>query len=177
VAAGMARTPASAAMLRTTTAVTLVSGGLKSNVLPPRATAVVNHRIHPAESVASTLARDAAVIADDRVQLRAFECLEPAPVADASPHAHGWSSIAASLSRVFGSGVTPAPGLMLGNTDTRHFWSLASDIYRHCPTELSMEGTRMFHGKDERVTVANLARIAAFYASVVVEGGARAARA
>jgi acetylornithine deacetylase/succinyl-diaminopimelate desuccinylase-like protein len=66
---------------------------------------------------------------------------------------------------------------MLGNTDTRHYWGTAANLYRHCPTELSMEGTKMFHGKDERVGVDNLARIAQFYAAVVVEAGARGAAA
>jgi acetylornithine deacetylase/succinyl-diaminopimelate desuccinylase-like protein len=59
---------------------------------------------------------------------------------------------------------------MLGNTDTRHFWGTAEDIYRHCPTELTMEETKMFHGKNERVAVGNLARLCQFYVGVVVAG-------
>ena len=64
------------------------------------------------------------------------------------------------------------PGLMLGNTDTRHYWSLARDIYRHAPTELTMEATARFHGRDERIAVDNLARLAAFYATVMVDAAA-----
>ena len=70
-----------------------------------------------------------------------------------------------------------APGLMLGNTDTRHYWGLATDIYRHCPIELRVRGlaadapavgtTAMFHGRDERISIDNLARLAAFYAAVL----------
>jgi carboxypeptidase PM20D1 len=161
--------PATAAMVRTTTAVTMTAGGLKSNVLPPRATALVNHRIHPAESVASVIARDTTVINDSRVKLRPFEGLEPSPVSRADASAPGWRAITASLASIFPA-ATPAPGLMLGNTDTRYYWALARDIYRHCPTELSMAGTKLFHGRDERITVPNLARISAFYAAVIVEG-------
>ena len=39
-----------ASMLRTTTAVTIIEGGVKANVLPIRARAVVNHRILPGET-------------------------------------------------------------------------------------------------------------------------------
>jgi acetylornithine deacetylase/succinyl-diaminopimelate desuccinylase-like protein len=36
-----------AAQIRTTTALTVISGGIKDNVLPTKAKAWVNHRIHP----------------------------------------------------------------------------------------------------------------------------------
>ena len=54
-----------AAMVRTTTAVTMFRAGEKSNVLPATASAVVNHRIHPADSVAAVLAHDEAVLRGD----------------------------------------------------------------------------------------------------------------
>ena len=173
--------PASAAMLRTTTAVTMARAGIKTNVLPPLASCVVNHRIHPHDSVASVLARDVSVIDDVRVKAVAADPLEPAPVS--STASAGFRSICGAVRGVFGDAagaeraLSVAPGLMLGNTDTRHFWALASDIYRHCPIELRVRGlaadapvvgtTGMFHGRDERISIDNLARLAAFYATVL----------
>ena len=173
-AAQLAR-PAGAAMLRTTTAATMARAGFKANVLPPLATAVVNHRIHPAESCASVLAHDRAAVADARVRVEPFDALEPAPVS--STTSAGFRAICGAVRGVFGAGVTTAPGLMLGNTDTRWLWPLARDIYRHCPTELRVRGegdgvvgtVAMFHGRDERISVANLARLCAFYATVMSE--------
>jgi carboxypeptidase PM20D1 len=177
--------PASAAMLRTTTAVTMARAGIKSNVLPPLATCVVNHRIHPRDSVASVLARDVSVIGDARVRAVAADPLEPAPVS--STASAGFRAICGAVRCVFGERVEAgaeralsiAPGLMLGNTDTRHYWRLATDIYRHCPIELRVRGlaadapvvgtTGMFHGRDERISIDNLARLAAFYATVLGE--------
>jgi carboxypeptidase PM20D1 len=49
--------PSSASSLRTTTAVTIVEGGVKANVLPIRARAVVNHRIRPGETISSASAK------------------------------------------------------------------------------------------------------------------------
>jgi carboxypeptidase PM20D1 len=57
------------AQVRTTTALTIFRAGAKENVLPASATAVVNHRIHPADSVASVLRRDKRVINDPTVQI------------------------------------------------------------------------------------------------------------
>jgi len=51
VASVMANGPSSV-LLRTTTAVTVVRGGIKHNVISPSAWAIVNHRIHPSQTVA-----------------------------------------------------------------------------------------------------------------------------
>ncbi|KAJ7512330.1 hypothetical protein B0H11DRAFT_1698767 [Mycena galericulata] len=50
------------ALVGTTQAVDLVSGGVKSNALPEEAVAVVNHRIATQSSVNATLARDAQLV-------------------------------------------------------------------------------------------------------------------
>ena len=47
----LSRVPATNAMLRTTTAPTMLSASVKSNVLPIEAIALVNFRIHPQNSV------------------------------------------------------------------------------------------------------------------------------
>ena len=38
-------------LVRTTTAVTMFRGGVKTNVIPPSAWATVNHRIHPMQTI------------------------------------------------------------------------------------------------------------------------------
>ena len=46
------------AIQRTTTAITIIEGGLKENVVPGAARAVVNHRIHPRETLQDILEHD-----------------------------------------------------------------------------------------------------------------------
>ena len=136
-------------MLRTTTAVTIVGGGVKSNVMPPSARAIVNRRIHPNESVDYVLKRDKATLMNagiNDITLNALEKLEPSPTS--STTSKGWITISKALEDSFKINTPlPVPGLMLGNTDTRWFWNVAEDIYRHTPTELTMASTAMFHGK------------------------------
>jgi len=57
------------AIQRTTTAVTIVRGGVKSNVLPSDVNAVVNHRIHPADTIQGVIDQDIKNIDDDRVKV------------------------------------------------------------------------------------------------------------
>ena len=64
------RKPKTAAVLRTTTAVTIFNAGVKINVIPNRATAWVNHRVHPQDSLRQVLEYDRKVIGDPRVKLR-----------------------------------------------------------------------------------------------------------
>lgn len=143
--------PATAAMVRTTTAVTIVKGGYKSNVLPPEATATVNHRIHPNESVATVQETYAKVLKDvPGVTFKPTDKgLEPAPVSSTSSTAY--KAISASVRSVFEGKIAVAPSLMVGNTDTRWYWHLSDNQYRHCPTELSIDEVGMFHGKNERI--------------------------
>jgi carboxypeptidase PM20D1 len=165
--------PSTAAMIRTTTAVTIVGGGVKSNVMPPSARAIVNRRIHPSESVDYVLKRDEKALAaaglEGIVSVSALEPLEPSPCSSTS--SLGWTTISEALETTFKNDrPIQAPGLMLGNTDTRWFWTVADDIYRHTPTELTMAETAMFHGKNERVAIANLARMCIFYSHIIIFG-------
>ena len=58
----LAATPSGNAMLRTTTAATMFTGGPKENVLPARATAVVNFRVLPGDSIADVPQRVIALV-------------------------------------------------------------------------------------------------------------------
>src|SRR6185436_9509798 len=67
---GLTGEPSSAAMVRTTTALTIVEGGHKENVLPGRARAVVNFRLLPGDTTAGTIAHVRGIVDDERVKLR-----------------------------------------------------------------------------------------------------------
>ncbi|RZK44375.1 MAG: M20/M25/M40 family metallo-hydrolase, partial [Hymenobacter sp.] len=66
----LAATPSGNAALRTTTAPTMLRGGDKDNVLPIGATATVNFRLLPGDSVGQVLRRVREVVADSLVRLR-----------------------------------------------------------------------------------------------------------
>lgn len=162
------RKPATAAALRTTTAITVLRSGAKINAIPGEASAWVNHRIHPADSdAAAVLARDAAVVADERVTIEPVGT--PTPVAPISPpSAWGFRTIQRTVQTMF-PGAAVAPLLMIGNTDTRWYWGLSAHIYRFSAIELHLSELKMFHGVDERLSCAQLGRLRGFYELLLSE--------
>ncbi|MEJ7661200.1 MAG: peptidase dimerization domain-containing protein [Hymenobacter sp.] len=66
----LAATPSGNAALRTTTAPTIIQGGDKDNVLPASATATVNFRLLPGDSVSAVMQRVREIIDDPQIQLK-----------------------------------------------------------------------------------------------------------
>ncbi|WP_178385393.1 peptidase dimerization domain-containing protein, partial [Pseudomonas aeruginosa] len=115
----LARTsPQLAAMTRTTRAVTQLRGSSSMNVIPERASATLNVRILPGETVQTALADIERVIDDHAVQVRLIHGADPAPVSPASGPA--WDAISASIVEVFLDAAV-APYVMLQASDSRHF--------------------------------------------------------
>ena len=92
----LAAAPGTDATLRTTTAVTMLEGSPKDNVLPSQAKAAVNFRILPGDSVAGVIAHMRGVIDDDRVELTAKNPqVEPSPISSTSDTA--WSIVSRTV--------------------------------------------------------------------------------
>ncbi|GMH75423.1 hypothetical protein TL16_g06757 [Triparma laevis f. inornata] len=157
--------PAAAAMLRTTTAITVIKGGTKANVLPYDVKFYVNHRVHPEDTVESVIEYDRKVINDNRVTIKPVEGITPAsPISSLKSDAWRW--IEESVAEVFNN--PSAPSVMVGNTDTRWYWDLTEDIYRFSPVELNIKDVKMFHGLNERLSVEGMSGIVQYY-KVLVE--------
>ena len=128
--------PNTATLLRTTTALTIIRGGHKSNVLPSASTATINHRIHPSENVKQVLSRDISIVNDKRVDIKLLMSLEPSPVS--STQSIGYRAIESSIVTIHPN-ATVAPALLIANTDTKHYQPFSKQIYRFCPTHLNIK--------------------------------------
>jgi carboxypeptidase PM20D1 len=165
----LARRPATNALLRTTTAVTMLEGGPKENVLPSRARAVANLRILPGESVAGTIERVRRTIADPRVEVRAIgDASEPSR--ESRTDSDGWRALEATIREIF-PGAIVAPSLVIGATDSRHYAGIAEDVYRFLPIEAGPEDLRRVHGTDEAVRIEDYERAVAFYRRLIERAG------
>jgi len=154
-----------AAMLRTTTAVTKISGGDKINVMPSSVSVFVNHRVHPSDSMASVLEYDRKIIRDDRIEVRPLKLsCPPSPCSRTDVMAYDW--IQRSVELVFGNPC--APSLLTGNTDTRHYWDLSDNIYRFSPINLHISEVGMFHGVNERISTVALRQMVEYYETLIM---------
>ena len=161
--------PQGAATLQTTMAPTMLQGSPKQNVLPSIATATINLRIMPGESIESVIAHVRGSINHLPVTItRTGPSIEPSPIA--STDSGGYRLIAGLAAQVFDAPV--APLLIIGVTDSRHMNVLTDDIYRFSPFTLSLKDAAMAHGFDERISIENLGRMLAFYSQVLIGGSA-----
>ncbi|MDM0073541.1 M20 family peptidase [Variovorax sp. J2P1-59] len=157
----LSKSPSSNAMLRTTTALTIVRAGNKDNVLPGRIEAAVNFRILPGDTIDSVEAHLKRALGNDAIQVKRYPGnSEPSPVSPTD--VRGYRSIEQAVRQVFPDAVV-APGLMTAATDSRHFSIVSDSIYRFSPFRVKSEDLPRFHGTNERVAISNYAEMISFY--------------
>lgn len=158
--------PSTDAMLRTTTAPTMLEGSQKENVLASRAVATVNFRVHPRDTADDIIAHVREAIDDERIEIivnRDF--VSPAsPVADSS--GPGYVDVEASIRDVFGP-IASVPGLTIATTDARHYAKAAKAAYRINPFIITGDDLARFHGLNERLSVDNIEKGIRFYAALL----------
>lgn len=156
-----------AAMLRTTTAVTIMNGGVKENVLPIDARAVVNHRIIPGETVESVTARVEEVIADDRVQVSPLGWSgEPSPVSD--PSSPAFALLGQTLLEVAPEeAITVTPYLVIGGTDAKYYSGRSDNVFRFLPVVGGPDVLEMVHGTNERISVDSLELAVRYFVQLI----------
>ena len=165
VQAQLEKGAATNAMLRTTTALTIVNAGNKDNVIPGVAEATVNFRLLPGDTQENVMRHVKAATNIERFGER-FELTalpggsEPSPV---SPTRSASYQLINRTVRSLFPEVIVAPGLMVAATDARHFSALSDHIYRFSPVRARPEDLKLFHGTDERISTANLVELVRFY--------------
>ncbi len=164
----MSQGTATNAMLRTTFAPTMASGGFKENVLPMQAKATVNCRILPGESVESTLKHARKVIDDEKITVSVSEkspASEPVPAMDMGTF--GYSVLQTTIREIFPEAVV-APALVIGATDSRHYQPVSKNILRFQPLKINREDLKRFHGIDERIEVESYRQMVRFYRQLIL---------
>jgi len=160
----LAKNPVTEAWIRTTTAITFVSGGVKANVIPREATATVNFRIIPGDTVESVIAHVRHVVGSD-IGIETVGELphEASPVS--SIESDAWNTLTSVVSETFPETIV-APWTLIAGTDARHFAGIAGDVYGFTPFTISLSDSERFHGTGERVRVRDAERAVAFFVSL-----------
>lgn len=153
-----------AAMVRTTVAATMSSGGTAENVLPSQASATLNLRIALGETVASTVKRVRRRVRDPLVHIDVVAGDDPSPESrtDSAQFALITSAVAASH-----PDAVTVPYVMMAATDARHFHRFTPAVYRFAPLAMSAAQRASIHGVDERVEVRELERGERFHRALL----------
>jgi carboxypeptidase PM20D1 len=177
VSRSLAANPLGSALLHTTTAPTMLSAGIKDNVLPPEAQAVVNFRIRPGETVASVTERVTRVVADSQVTVALLDSVgvDPSPVSAVDSPA--WNLLAGTIRAMLPAEQPPViPYLVMGGTDAKYWGPHSDRVYRFLPIPLGEGDRERVHGVNERVALADYATAVGFFARLIrgMDGGAPA---
>jgi len=148
----LAASPMTNALTRTTTAATVFEGGVKENVVPTKARAIVNFRILPGDSINSVIDHVRKAADDPRIKITPLSTLlsEPSSVSDTESAA--FQLLQRTIRQVYPD-VVVAPWLVVGGTDSRHYAKLSANIFRFIPMRIGPGDTQRFHGTDERISV------------------------
>lgn len=160
----MLKSPSSAASIRTTTAVTMLKGSSKSNILPTEAQAVVNFRILPGDTIDSVTQHITRAIDDPRVNIEAFMTNEASPVS--STESYGYKLIEQTIRRL-DENLLVAPYLVQGGTDASNFYGLSDNVYRFMMVRLNPKTMKRFHGVNEQILVKDYIQAIQFYYAMV----------
>lgn len=142
--------PALDAVLRNGISPTLISGGIRSNVIPTEARATLNVRTLPGASIDDVIARLRMVVDDPDVR---FEVLSRGDDAPSSPvDGEGYRAICDALEALDPS-ILAVPYLSAGATDSAALRSAGMDCYGILPFPMEQADEDRMHGHDERVSV------------------------
>ncbi len=157
--------PPLGAMLRTTTAVTMVSGGTKDNVLPQEARATVNLRLLPGETCQSAIERVRRVIKDRRVSVEISGMAEN-PSKTSSTDTTGFMVLERTIRECFPEAIV-VPYLVIGMTDARHYSRISDSVFRFSPIRGSIKDMELAHGTNERLSIDNFKELIAFFIRLI----------
>ncbi|MBS8264008.1 M20/M25/M40 family metallo-hydrolase [Mesobacillus boroniphilus] len=157
--------PASAALIRTTIAPTIFHAGEQYNALPEKASAIINLRLMPGDSLEEVKEFIEETIDDDAIKVT-IEGSEASGVSNVD--SWHFRSIQQSAKNVYDEAVI-APYLMFAGSDAKHYDSIAENTYRFLPVQLTSEDLNRMHGTNEHISIDNYLNAISFYMEVIKE--------
>ena len=148
------------ALVRTTTAFTMMEGSTARNVIPVEAKLISNMRLNPADTVAGAMEYLKKTVADDSVELTALESSEPSPISETGCAA--WDKVASAVASTW-PGCLVTPYLMVQCSDSRHYGKLSNHVYRFSAMDMTSQERKSIHGNNECIRLEAIARSVEFY--------------
>ena len=146
----LGRIPVFDAVLRAGVSATIVEGGIRSNVIPTDATATLNVRTLPGQSLEAVLARLRRAVGDPLVTFEVRSRGEDAPASDF--HSPMFQALRESV-RDLDPSLLVVPYLSTGATDSAQLRAWGMQAFGVLPFPMNMDDEERMHGHDERVPV------------------------
>jgi len=147
----MKKIPPAACMVRTTTAVTQATGSPAPNVLPQKASIVVNMRMMPGTTTADLVAHVKKVARNKNVEVKVLQTNEASKYS--STDSKSFEAIRRMVYNFYPQAIL-APFLVMGGTDTIKYDTMSEHCYRFSPFLAPVSLLLCTHATDERLPVA-----------------------
>ena len=148
------------ALVRTTTAFTMMEGSNARNVIPAEAKLICNMRLNPADTVESATAYLKKTVGDDSVEITVLESFQPSPISETG--CESWNKVASAVAQTW-PGCVVSPYLMVQCSDSRHYGKLSNHVYRFSAMDMTAEERKSIHGNNEKIRLESIARAVEFY--------------
>lgn len=157
--------PATAALIRTTIAPTIFQAGEQYNALPEKATAIINHRLMPGDSLEDVKSFIEETIDDDdiEVSVTGSEATKVSSV-DSEP----FKTVQQAARNVYETAII-APYLMFAGSDAKHYDQISDNTYRFLPVHINSDDLNRMHGTNEHISTENYINAIKFYVEVIKE--------
>jgi acetylornithine deacetylase/succinyl-diaminopimelate desuccinylase-like protein len=147
------RIPVFNAVIRTGISPTMLEGGIRTNVIPTEATAKLNVRTLPGQSIDTVVARLKKAINDSLVYVTVAERGEDSPASDF--HSPMFNAIRESAQALDPS-LAVVPYLSTGATDSARLRNWGMQAFGLLPFPMNQNDEDRMHGNDERIPLASL---------------------
>jgi len=157
--------PTTKAAIRTVQVPTRLNAGVKDNVIPSSATATINYRILPTQSVDEVLAHVRSAMGPLPVTIETGQTSEPTTISsvDGTP----FRVLKRTIRQVTSDSVVVAPYLVPGATDSRYYADATEHVYRFLPYTLTPDDRGRIHGTNERISIADYRTVVRFYVQLL----------
>lgn len=167
VVSKMADSRSMQAHVRTTTAPTMLTAGVKENILPQIAQAIVNFRLLPGQSRDGVIEAVKDIIDDDQVIVSEAGAISSDPSPVSNSNSYGYRQLAKTIRQV-NPDVLVAPSLLFGATDSRYYTGLSSQVFRFTPIRIASSDFKRIHGTNERIAIDDYKNAIRFYHQLIM---------
>jgi len=155
-------TAESNAMIRTTIVPTILESGVRENVIPTIATAIVNSRILTGETTQDVLKFMKNAINDNRVDIKITGDFNTEPSSATDVQGPAFLAVQQAITDVV-SNVIPVPYIMIGATDSRNYRKISNGVVNFS----ALQDSKGYHGINERLPIADFTRCYNFYRQLI----------
>lgn len=153
------------ALVRTTTALTMMKGSDGTNVLSPEVSFVVNFRLLPGNTVQEVKEHIAKATKGFDVEIEEIDNTRAA--SNVSPtNTKAYQMIAAGIQQVFPNVLT-TPYLTVGGTDAYKYQIVSKNIYRFIPFKINSAEQQSIHSTNEYISIENYQKMIYYFTYIM----------